>query len=84
MPFIAVNCFSSKGECRSSFNLVRYPQILVYVRNIGFLVYKGPFEYNYLDWYLKTIQKPIERIDSFEEFIDFILIHDVKLNYFMF
>ena len=83
MFFIAVNCFSSKGECRSTFNLIRYPQIIVYVRDIGFMVYKGPFEYNYLDWYLKTLQKPLQRIDTIDEFTEFVLLNDVIIFHLM-
>ena len=77
ISFIAVNCFSSKGECRKTFNLLRYPQIIVHTRDIGFLVYKGPFEYAYLTNYLGLVKKPLERIDNFEEFVDFVLLNDV-------
>lgn len=77
ISFIAVNCFSSKGECRKTFNLLRYPQIIVHTRDIGFLVYKGPFEYAYLSNYLGLVKKPLERIDNFEEFVDFVLLNDV-------
>ena len=74
-----VNCFNPFGECRKSFNLNKYPQLLLQVRDVGLFAYKGPHELNYLSNYLKLIQNPIARIDTMYDFIKFVINNDVSL-----
>lgn len=77
IAFVAINCFNPNGECRKSFNLIKYPQILLQIRDVGLLQYNGPADFNYLSNYLKSIQQPLNRIDDLEEFIKFLLVNDV-------
>jgi hypothetical protein len=74
-----VNCFSPGGECSRTFNLNKYPQIVIHTRSGGFFSYTGPFEFDYLSSYLNAMQAPIKRIDSMNEFIEFILLNDVAI-----
>ena len=41
MSFMAVNCFNPTGSCRKTFNLVKYPEIVLQVRNVGLNNYQG-------------------------------------------
>jgi hypothetical protein len=84
VEFSAINCFSSSNDCFKHFNLYFYPQFLFYVRNSGFHTYRGPSEFNYLLNYVKLMQKPIERIDNFDEFLDFVIKNDVGFFLFFF
>ena len=77
---MSINCFNPAGECRKSFNLFKYPQIFIQIRDVGLLQYKGPLEYNYLANYLKIIQMPLTRIDDMQEFVRFVLANQVKLK----
>ena len=78
ISFVAINCFNPNGECRKSFNLVKYPQILLQIRDVGLLQYNGPFEFIYLSNYLKLIQQPLIRIDDLDEFYKVVLVNDVS------
>lgn len=88
---MAINCFY--GDCRKHFNLAKYPQIIIQIRDVGSFAYKGPFEFNYMSNYLNLLQKPLVRLDSFNEFMQFytktevilrilILKFKIKLNFF--
>ena len=79
IKFIAVNCFV--GNCQKTFNLVKYPQILVQTRDVGLYFYKGPFEYSYIVNYLSLIQTPLQRIDDLDEFIHFVINNDVNISF---
>ncbi len=39
IKFIAINCFLN--ECQKTFNLVKYPQILLQIRDAGLYYYRG-------------------------------------------
>jgi len=73
--FIAINCFVA--DCQKTFNLAKYPQVLVQTRDAGLYFYRGPFELNHFSNYLKLIQMPLQRIDDFDQFIQFIIKNDV-------
>lgn len=60
--------------------MIKFPQILINIKNIGSFAYKNPLEYDYLAQYLKSILRPIRRIDSYEEFFSFISSQNVKLK----
>ena len=79
VPFVAINCFNPNGECRKVFNMAKYPQILVAIRDVGLLPYTGPHQLTYLSKYIEFLERPIERIDTFEQFLQFILLNDVTL-----
>ncbi|CAF0827672.1 unnamed protein product [Brachionus calyciflorus] len=72
--FQAVNCFY--GECRDHFKLIKYPHLLINIKDVGTYSYKGPFEYFYLKNYLTIIQKPLRIIDTFEDLFKFITKND--------
>ncbi len=84
IAFVAINCFNPNGECRKSFNLAKYPQILLQIRDVGLLQYNGPVDFNYITNYLKLIQQPLNRIDDIGEFIQYVLVNDViYLDFFI-
>ncbi len=78
MPFVAVNCFNPNGECRKVFNIVKYPQMLFFIRDVGVLQYTGPHQIGYLNKYIEFLERPVERIDTFEQFLQFVLLNDVS------
>ena len=73
--FIAINCFV--GDCLKTFNLAKYPQVLMQTRDAGLYFYRGPFELKHFSNYLKLIQTPLQRIDDLDQFIQFIIKNDV-------
>ncbi len=78
IKFVAINCFNRVGECKKTFNYVKFPNIVLHVRDNGYFSYYGVFDYEYLSNYLNTITRPIHVIDSLESALDFILINDVR------
>ncbi|RNA44781.1 thioredoxin domain-containing 11 [Brachionus plicatilis] len=70
ITFYSINCFY--GQCKAHFNLIKYPQILINIKNIGSFAYKNPFDHKYMTQYLKKILRPLRRIDTIEEFFDYL------------
>jgi hypothetical protein len=79
ISFLAVDCFNPDGECRKTLRLLKYPQVAVQIRNVGFYSYNGPFELNYLTRFINEIKSPLKRIDSLDEFIQSVLKYDVNI-----
>lgn len=79
IKFVAVNCFNKDGVCSKHFKLYRYPSILFYVRNSGFFNYNGPVEYNYLLKFLNLLILPLQRIDSYDEFMQNLIENEVNI-----
>jgi hypothetical protein len=77
MVFLAVNCFARDGDCKKNFNFVKFPNIVVHVRNVGFFSYTGPLDFQYISNYLDLTRKPIQVIDTMQEFLEFSLMNDV-------
>jgi len=78
LSFLAIDCFNPDGECRKTFKLLKYPQVAVQIRNVGLYSYYGPFEFDYLTRFINEIKKPLKRIDSFDEFVEIVLKHEVR------
>lgn len=76
ISFIAVNCFNPSGTCRQTFDLIKYPEILLQINNVGIFTYQGPYELSYISKYLDVIQSPLTRIDNLDEFSEFVIQND--------
>jgi hypothetical protein len=74
---MAINCFNREGECKKNFNCIKFPNIVVHVRNAGFFSYTGPLDFHYLSYYLDQTRKPVKVIDTMDEFLEFSLLNDV-------
>lgn len=76
ISFIAVNCFNPSGSCRKTFDLSKYPHIVLQIRNAGLFTYQGPFQFEYVSRYLDLMLAPLHRIDNLDEFANFIIDND--------
>ena len=45
-----MNCFNPSGTCRQTFDLIKYPEILLQINNVGIFTYQGIYKYQFENW----------------------------------
>ena len=78
MKFIAIDCFYYNGLCRKTYKLNYYPHMLLYVKGTRGYQYFGPTRSSNLIEFIEKIRMPIVRLTNVEEFLDFVVQHEVK------
>jgi hypothetical protein len=78
VKFIAIDCFFHDGSCRKTYKLNYYPQMFLYVKGTRGYQYFGPTITSNLIAFIEKLRMPIIRLTNVDEFLDFIVQHEVK------
>lgn len=80
MKFIAIDCFYHEGACRKTYKLNYYPQLFLYIKGARGYQYFGPaITANIID-FAEKIRLPVIRLTNRDEFLDFLVQHEVNLS----
>jgi hypothetical protein len=81
VKFIAIDCFYHEGACRKTYKLNYYPQLFLYIKGARGYQYFGPaIAANIID-FVEQIRLPVIRLTNRDEFLDFLVQHEVNLCY---
>ncbi len=80
VKFIAVDCFYHDGQCRKTYKLNYYPHMFLYVKGTRGYQYFGPTIASNLIEFIEKIRMPVIRLTNVNEFLDFIVQHEVNNN----
>jgi hypothetical protein len=78
VKFIAVDCFYHDGQCRKTYKLNYYPNMFLYVKGTRGYQYFGPTIASNLIEFIEKIRMPVIRLTNVNEFLDFIVQHEVN------
>ena len=68
--FAAINCWYWYGECHQHFPKIRtFPLVLAYIGGNKGIQYKGPLTHAYIEKFLTTILRPLERVETVSDLL---------------
>lgn len=82
--FTAISCWSPNTECKQHIPRIKhFPVIVAYPQHNKGIQYKGPIEAVHIIHFVKTLIRPIRRINSPLDIVQLITDHDVSKTEFV-